>query len=69
MGLERLERMADALLTLLERVRHAYDELYDTSQDEGPIDQGFAKGIYHARLEGIRDGILSGTEQEPELPW
>jgi len=59
--------MADVLLTLLDRVRLAYDELHDTENEA--IDQGFARGIYHARLEGLREGILSGLEQEPSLPW
>lgn len=61
--------MASALLTLVERVRQVYDELYDKEEQGGAVDQGFAKGIYHARLEGISDGIRSGLEQEPELPW
>ena len=61
--------MADALLNLLGRVRLVYDELYDTEEGEASTDYGFAKGIFHARLEGLRDGILSGHEQEPEFPW
>ena len=59
--------MADALLTLLDRVRLAYDELHGT--EEEAVDQGFARGIYHARLEGFREGILSGLEQQAGLKF
>jgi len=46
-----------------------YDELYDKTLSEAPVDEGFARGIFHANLEGLRAGVLSGFEQEPRLPW
>lgn len=70
MGLKRLlERLEHALLNLLDKVRFAYDELYDGNNKDSPVDEGFAKGIYHARLEGLREGILSGSQAQSTFSW
>ncbi len=62
--------MAEALLAMVNMIEEAYNELYKTQgTEEALLDYGFARGLFHARLEGVRDGIQSGLEQQPTLPW
>lgn len=59
--------MEAALLNLLDRVVMLYDELYGQAEEEEAVDHGYARGIYHASLEGLRAGIRVGNEGAIQL--
>jgi len=62
--------MAEALITMVDMVEVHYDELYGGQEEaDQAVDQGFARGIFHSKLEGLREGIRCGLEQQSKLPW